>query len=94
MKAVFVELPPFERQRNNYLDDDEFKSLQFFLLRNPEAGAVIEGTGGLRIIYYWWNERSQFWLFACYNKDEMDDLSAPEKKLLKAMLKAELEARQ
>lgn len=112
MKAVFVELPPFERQRNNYLDDDEFKSLQSFLLRNPEAGAVIEGTGGLRklrhadpqrnkgkrgglrIIYYWWNERSQFWLFACYNKDEMDDLSAPEKKLLKAMLKAELEARQ
>ena len=94
MKAVFVELPPFERQRNNYLDDDEFKSLQSFLLRYPEAGAVIEGTGGLRIIYYWWNERSQFWLFACYNKDEMDDLSAPEKKLLKAMLKAELEARQ
>jgi hypothetical protein len=48
MKAVFVELPPFERQRNNYLDDNEFKSLQSFLLRNPEAGAVIEGTGGLR----------------------------------------------
>ncbi|HXQ74525.1 MAG TPA: hypothetical protein VN844_28735 [Pyrinomonadaceae bacterium] len=48
MKAVFVELPPFERYRANYLDDDAFRQLQKLLMLNPEAGALIPGTGGLR----------------------------------------------
>ena len=48
MKAVFVELPPFERFRANYLDDDAYIRLQRLLMINPEAGALISGTGGLR----------------------------------------------
>lgn len=48
MKAVFVELPPFERYRSEYLDDDAFQKFQRLLMRNPEAGALIPGTGGLR----------------------------------------------
>lgn len=48
MKALFVELPAFARHREEYLDDEGFRNLQRFLLKNPEAGAVIEGTGGLR----------------------------------------------
>ena len=48
MKAVFVELPPFERYRADYLDDDSFLRLQQSLMLNPEAGALIPGTGGLR----------------------------------------------
>ncbi len=111
MKALFVELPAFARHRGDYLDDDGFRALQQAMLKNPEAGDVIEGTGGLRklrhgdprrgkgkrgglrVIYYWWDGGRQFWLFTLYDKDEMEDLSADEKKLLKAMLKAELEAR-
>ena len=49
--------------------------------------------GGLRVIYYWWNGGSQFWLFTLYDKDEMADLNPDEKKALKGLLKAELEAR-
>lgn len=111
MKAIFVELPAFARYRSDYLDDEDFRSLQNFLLKRPEAGDVIEGTGGLRkvrhgdprrgkgkrgglrVIYYWWDGGRQFWLFTLYDKDEMENLSAAEKKLLKGMLKAELEAR-
>ena len=48
MKAVFVELPPFEHYRADYLDDDAFRRLQQLLMLNPEAGALIQGTGGLR----------------------------------------------
>jgi hypothetical protein len=48
VKAVFVELPPFERYRANDLDDDGFLRLQRLLMLNPEAGALIPGTGGLR----------------------------------------------
>ena len=111
MKALFVELPAFAKYRADYLDDEGFRSLQILLLKNPEAGDVIEGTGGLRklrygdarrgkgkrgglrVIYYWWSAGQQFWLYTLYDKDEVDDLSTKEKKALKDMLKAELEAR-
>ena len=104
-------MPAFAKYRSDYLDDEGFRSLQHLLLKNPEAGDVIEGTGGLRkmrfadtrrgkgkrgglrVIYYGWSSGGQFWLFTLYDKDEMDDLSAKEKKLLKEMLKTELEAR-
>jgi hypothetical protein len=49
--------------------------------------------GGLRVIYYWWSTGRQFWLYTLYNKDEMDDLTAKQRKALKEILKAELEAR-
>lgn len=80
-------------------------------MRNPEAGEVIEGTGGLRkmrfadrrrgkgkrgglrVIYFWWSAGLQFWLYTLYGKDEMADLTAKQRRDLKAMLKAELEAR-
>jgi hypothetical protein len=52
VKGVFVELPPFERYRTDYLDDDAFLRLQQFLMLNPEAGAVIPGTGGLRKVRF------------------------------------------
>lgn len=48
MKAVFVELPAFSRHRALYLDDDGLRALQAALMANPEAGDVVEGTGGLR----------------------------------------------
>ena len=48
MKAVFVELPAFERHRADYLDDVAFRALQQALMKDPEAGEVIQGTGGLR----------------------------------------------
>lgn len=49
--------------------------------------------GGLRVIYYWWDTGSQFWLFTAYDKDEMADLTAPQRKNLKEMIKKELDAR-
>ena len=111
MKALFVELPAFERSRSAYLTDEAFRGLQNAMLKDPEAGDVIPGTGGLRkvrhgdatrgkgkrgglrIIYYWWEPKRQFWLFTLYDKDELDDLSPKEKAVLKTFLKQELEAR-
>ena len=48
MLATFVELPPFERSRKDYMDDAAYSTLQHELMDNPEAGDVMEGTGGLR----------------------------------------------
>ena len=49
--------------------------------------------GGLRVIYFWWEAGRQFWLFTLYDKNEASDLSATDRKALKAMLKRELEER-
>jgi hypothetical protein len=34
--------------RQGYLDDQAYRQRQLDLMANPEAGDVIEGTGGLR----------------------------------------------
>lgn len=47
----------------------------------------------MRVIYYWWDGGQQFWLFTLYDKDELADLSPDERKVLKGMVKKELEAR-
>jgi hypothetical protein len=49
--------------------------------------------GGLRVIYFWWEEGRQFWLFTLYDKDEMGDLAPQERKALRDRLKMELAAR-
>jgi hypothetical protein len=52
MKAIFVELPAFERRRADYLDDDAFLALQNLLMKNPTAGDVIPDAGGLRKVRF------------------------------------------
>lgn len=52
MNALFVELPEFSRHREKFLDDDAFRTLQGMMLKMPEAGVVLEGTGGLRKLRY------------------------------------------
>lgn len=110
-KAVFVELPAFDRHRAEYLDDDGLRALQDLLMRNPTAGVPITETdglrklrfadvrrgegrrSGLRVVYYWWEPGPEFWLFTLFDKDEMADLNPQNRRALKTMVKAELEAR-
>ena len=56
MKAVFKEMSVFNKYREQYLSDDQFRALQIFLLDSPEAGDVIRGTGGLRKLR-WYDPR-------------------------------------
>ena len=111
MKAIFIELPAFERHRAQYLDDNSFRALQNLSMKHREAGDLIPDSGGLRklrfrdvrrgkgkrgglrVIHYWWNSGFQFWLFTLYDEDEMPDLTPNQRRVLKAMIKAELEMR-
>ena len=107
----FIETPTFTALIAEYLEDDEYRALQSFLAGEPEAGDVIQGTGGfrklrwadrrrgkgkrggLRVIYYYLVADSQIWLMTLYDKGEIADLSAAEKRLLKTALDAELARR-
>ena len=62
-------------------------------LRFADARRSKGKRGGLRVIYYWWDVGFQFWLFTLYDKGEMADLTPPQRRAFKALIKAELEAR-
>jgi hypothetical protein len=49
--------------------------------------------GGLRVIYYYVIADLQIWLLTLYDKDEVVDLSAKEKRLLKAAIDEEIRQR-
>jgi len=81
------------------LPDEEYAAIQAALARDPQAGDVIRGTGGLRkfrwkrpgagkrggvrVIYYWLSADWQVRLLMLYPKSRKDDLSAGEKAMLK-----------
>ena len=46
MQATFIELPAFERHREDYLDDNGFRALQNLLMKHPEAGDPIPIPAG------------------------------------------------
>jgi mRNA-degrading endonuclease RelE of RelBE toxin-antitoxin system len=49
--------------------------------------------GGLRVIYYWLMNDGQFWMFAIYDKDELEHLTADQEKVLKKAIETELRKR-
>ena len=102
MKGIFVESPIFENHRQKYINDDEYLYLQNELLANPKIGPVIKGTGGLRkirvaakgkgkrggvrVIYYYFDNFKRFYLLTLYAKNEVTDLSADERQQLKIFM--------
>lgn len=99
---VFVETPTFTKRVLQLLDDESYSELQTHLAKRPEAGDVIRGGGGLRkirwaakghgkrggvrVIYYWWIGKDRVSMLFIYPKNEMDDLSASQLKLLRQAL--------
>lgn len=49
--------------------------------------------GGLRVIYYWLMNDGQFWMFAIYDKDELENLTSEQEKTLRRAIEAELKVR-
>ncbi|MBO7926972.1 type II toxin-antitoxin system RelE/ParE family toxin [Pseudoalteromonas sp. K222D] len=102
MKSLFVESILFEKYRSQYLNDDEYRLFQADLMVNPKQGDVIQGTGGLRkirvaskgkgkrggsrVIYYYLDDKTRFYLLTIYSKNEVTDLTAEHKKQLKEFL--------
>lgn len=97
MKRKFVLTPGFERSWTNMgMGDTELIKLQKLLLEDPEAGDVIQGTGGARkvriplegrgksgggrVIYVDVVIREQIYLLMAYPKNMKSDLSPEEKR--------------
>ena len=53
MKRTFIEVPLFtKRWAEIGLTDKDLRRLQIMLLKDPESGPVIEGTGGIRKVLH------------------------------------------
>lgn len=45
---TIVEVPPFSRLAEACMTEDELDAFKYFIALNPEAGDIVQGTGGLR----------------------------------------------
>jgi hypothetical protein len=105
MIRTFIEVPIFtKRWKEMGLGDDELKALQIILLKDPEAGAVMEGTGGIRkvrfalenkgksggvrVCYTDFAEYEVTYLITAFEKKERENLTMEEKNVLKKLVKS------
>jgi hypothetical protein len=99
MTLLFVELPGFTAECLSVTSDEELRQFQNELAANPEAGDLIQQTGGLRkarfklagrgksgsarVIYLWLPHVRALILFHFYTKQSKSSLSAADKKALR-----------
>jgi hypothetical protein len=101
MTREFVMMPEFDRQWQKLgLYDNELRQLQEFLLQNPKAGNVIQGTKGLRkiriafagqgksgrVVYVDFTVHETLYLITAYSKNEKDNLSKTERNVIAKMI--------
>ena len=83
---VFIETTVFTKLLPKYMTDDEYRTFQWYLLLNPEAGDLVCGSGGVRkvrwaskgkgkrggvkIMYFWKKSDNEIWLLTLYFKSE------------------------
>jgi mRNA-degrading endonuclease RelE of RelBE toxin-antitoxin system len=87
---TFIETRLFSRLVQEYLSDEEYAALQQELIRNPEAGSVVRGSGGVRkirwaaqgrgksggyrVIYLVRRPKGVIWLLTMYPKNVADTI--------------------
>ena len=95
----FIETKLFTRLVQDYLSDDEYAALQQALLADPEVGAIIPGSGGvrklrwgvagrgkrggIRVIYFLRTRHGQIWMLTIYAKNVAENISANVLKQIK-----------
>ena len=96
-------MPVFDKQwREMGLDDNDLQNLQVELLKNPQIGNVIRGTGKLRKMRFAFQNRGKsgssrvlyvdfvvaetIYLIFAYPKNEMDNLSKEERNNIKKLI--------
>jgi len=95
-----VETSAFARRAEKLLTVEEHEELIFFLALHPESGAEIPGTGGVRkvrfaakgkgksggvrVIYYFFDEENPLYAIFLYGKNEQANLTSVQEREVKA----------
>ena len=99
---IFVETSTFTKEIQRLIPDDMYRMLQSALMLRPGSGSLIRGgsglrkirwnlpgsgkRGSLRIIYYWDPQDIIYMLFP-YRKNEQEELTMDQIKLLRGIVK-------
>jgi len=102
---LIVETPVFTRGVLKLLSDEKYRLLQQVLVADPEAGDLIRQTGGLRkirwsvpgrgkrggvrVVYFWAPARETILMLLMYGKNEQDDLTPEQLRILKRVIEEE-----
>jgi mRNA-degrading endonuclease RelE of RelBE toxin-antitoxin system len=94
-----AETPTFIRQADDVWSDDEREAFIDFIARNPETGDIIKNSGGVRkvrwggggagkrggvrVIYFFFDENTPLYLLLVYAKAVRADLSPEAKKTVR-----------
>lgn len=105
---TIAETGEFIRRGKRLLKEGEREALVMYLSEHPEAGVLIEETGGIRklrwaregrgkssgtrVIYYYHSERMPLYLLTIYGKGEKANLTQGEKKQLRHLVELLKEA--
>jgi len=97
-----VETPVFTRLVADLWTAEEYRRLQVFLVRRPDVGHVIPGSGGLRkcrwglehrgkrgscrVVYAWLPTRQRLYLLLAYRKQDQDDLTPDQLRVLRQLM--------
>jgi mRNA-degrading endonuclease RelE of RelBE toxin-antitoxin system len=100
-----IETSFFTKRLKNLLPDEDYRNFQNEIILNPGKGKLISGSGGLRkirwsipgkgksggvrIIYYWAKTKEVILMLLIYSKNEHDDLSVEQLKILKTLVEKE-----
>lgn len=95
MLATVTELPEYIRRSEELLSEADRKTVIDYLAEHPRSGDVMEGTGGIRklrwgrgnrgksggvrVIYYYHDERIPLYLLTVFGKNEQSNLSRAER---------------
>jgi hypothetical protein len=93
--VTVAETSEYARRAGKLLSENERTELICYLAAHPEAGVVMEGaggvrklrwaregrgkSGGVRVIYFFYNDGIPLYLLTIYGKNEKDNLSAAER---------------
>ncbi len=95
MLSTATELPEYIRRANELLSEAERKSVIDYLAAHPRAGNIMEGTGGIRklrwargskgksggvrVIYYYHDQRIPLYLLTVFGKNEKSNITKSER---------------
>ena len=99
----FIETPVFTKLITELLPDDSYRLLQDALAKNPQAGDLIPGGGGIRklrfalpgkgkrggarLICYWQTSKDKTYMLLAYAKAKKENLEPAQITILKALVK-------
>lgn len=76
---TIAELPEYIRRAEKLLSATERLDIVNYLAAHPKAGDLMEGTGGVRVIYYVHSDLMPLYLLTLFAKNERANISKAER---------------